>query len=116
MSRIVNLPSGATATFRDARELKQKDRQALLAATTDDTNASAAVSFVNSLIAIMVTEWSFDLVPPSVKIESLGELSIADYDVLAEEADGAMTVLFPNLRKTEATDADPKATTAASNG
>lgn len=117
MSKIVNLPSGGTATLRDPRELKQKDRQRILTSiSTDATNVAAAVTFTDSAIATLIEEWSFDLIPPSVKIESLGELSIADYDVLAEEANNAMNYLFPQLRKTVETEADPKATTENSKG
>jgi hypothetical protein len=106
MSKIVNLPSGATVTLRDPRELKQKDRAKLYIKSGEDAIAGG-LAVVNNLMAILIEEWSFDLIPPSVKIESLGELSIADYDALQEEAEKAMPVLFPNLAKSD--DADPKA-------
>jgi hypothetical protein len=116
MSKIINLPSGATATIRDPRTLKQKDRQKVLVSVNADNNVAAAVSFTDSAIAILVEEWSFDLIPPNVKIESLGELSIADYDALADAANEGIQFLFPQLRQTAETEADPKATTANSKG
>jgi hypothetical protein len=116
MSKIINLPSGATATIRDPRTLKQKDRQKVLVSVNAENNVAAAVSFTDSAIAILVEEWSFDLIPPAVKIESLGELTIADYDALAEAANEGIQFLFPQLRATAETEADPKATTANSKG
>jgi hypothetical protein len=117
MSKIINLPSGATATIRDPRTLKQKDRQKVLVSVNSENNSvAAAVSFTDSTIAVLVEEWSFDLLPPSVKLESLGELSIADYDALAEAANDGIQFLFPQLRQTAETEADPKATTANSKG
>jgi hypothetical protein len=117
MSKIINLPSGATATLRDPRTLKQKDRQkVLLSINSESSNVATAVSFTDSAIAVLIEEWSFDLIPPAVKVESLGELSIADYDALAEAANEAIQFLFPQLRQTAETEADPKATTANSKG
>jgi hypothetical protein len=116
MSKIINLPSGATATMRDPRTLKQKDRQKVLVSVNSENNVAAAVSFTDSAIAILVEEWSFDLIPPAVKLESLGELTIADYDALAEAANEGIQFLFPQLRQTAETEADPKATTANSKG
>lgn len=106
MSKIVNLPSGATVTLRDPRELKQKDRAKLYIKNEDDSVAGG-LALVNNLMAILIEEWSFDLIPPAVKIESLGELSIADFDALQEEAEKAMPVLFPALADKNNT--DPKA-------
>jgi hypothetical protein len=114
MSRIINLPSGATATLRDPKTLKQKDRAKLYEEDIDGS-VKSGMAMMARLISVLVEEWSFDLIPPSVKIDSLGELSIADYDVLVEEAEAAMSVLFPALTKTEAAEADPKAPTAKSN-
>lgn len=116
MSKIINLPSGATATIRDPRSLKQKDRQKVLVSVNAENNVAAAVSFTDSAISILVEEWSFDLLPPAVKIDSLGELSIADYDALAEAANEGIQFLFPQLRQTAESEADPKATTENSKG
>lgn len=110
MSRIINLPSGETATLRDPKTLKQKDRAKLYSVEADGSVA-AGMAMMSNLIAILVEEWSFDLIPPSVKVDSLGELSIADYDTLMDAANEAMPVLFPQLSQTEVSEADPKAPT-----
>ena len=108
MSKIVNLPSGNTATLRDPRTMKQKDRKSLFA-KDDDANA---LTMVDRMVALLIEEWSFEnLVPPSVKIETLDELDIADYDVLQTHAEEALPILFPRLGKTTETEADPKAST-----
>ena len=107
MSKIVNLPSGATATLRDPKSLKQKDRARLYVTDSNGSDIANGVAVMNNLIAVLIEEWSFDLVPPSVKIDSLGELSIGDYDALQEHAEAAMPLLFPKLQ--DSTDSDPKA-------
>jgi hypothetical protein len=114
MSKIVNLPSGETATLRDPKSLKQKDRAKLYEVDVDGS-VKSGMAMMDRLVATLIEEWSFDLILPSIKLEMLGELSIADYDALSAEAEGAMGVLFPSLAKTEAAEADPKAPTAKSN-
>ena len=115
MATKVTLPSGATATLRDASELRVKDRKKIYANANNQEGILQALSFTDGLIACLVTEWSFDLLPPAVRIESLDELEMADYDTLAEEASKAQDILFPKLNKTEETEKDPKAVTANSN-
>lgn len=111
MSRIINLPSGNTATLRDPKTLKQKDRARIFKAGANGDG----MDIMDTLISILVEEWSFDLIIPSVKIEMLGELDIADYDLLVKEAESAQEVLFPSLDKPLGKDVDPKATTPNSN-
>jgi hypothetical protein len=112
MSKQIALPSGATATLRDPSSLKQKDRAKLYDGLEGDvTSISSGMQIVTRLISILVEDWSFELIIPSVKEESLGELSIADFDFLSEQAQGAMSVLFPQLAKTVDGDSNPKATT-----
>lgn len=114
MNKIVKLPSGETVTIIDAKGLTHGDRKKILAATRDKADFSVAergFAMNDALLAIIITEWSFDLIPPNVKAESLDKLSPADYDALSAEADVAMGILFPGLSKTDETDADPKATT-----
>jgi hypothetical protein len=55
------------------------------------------------------------LIPPSVKPESIGELSIEDYDALQEECQKFMALLFPQLAATVEGEADPKVTSGNSN-
>ena len=105
MSEIV-LPSGITVVLRDPKTFKQKDRRKIYEAIEGDATVANGLAMQDALIAILVESWSLDLIPPSVKIDSLGELELADYDRLAEAAQDAMTVIFPAFSK--ASD-DPKA-------
>jgi hypothetical protein len=107
MSRIINLPSGQTATLRDPKTLKQKDRARIFKAGANGDG----MDIMDTLISILVEEWSFDLILPSVKIEMLGELDIPDYDLLVKEAESAQNVLFPDLSQPLGKDVDPKAAT-----
>lgn len=104
MSKEILLPSGATAVIRGASELRQKDRDKLYPILNEATAEAAAV-LAKTLIAILVESWSLDLLPPSVKLESLGELTLGDYDALEKEATALMPELFPALKDSS----DPKA-------
>jgi hypothetical protein len=115
MSKKVTLPSGATATLKDFNLLKIKDRKNLMKATEiegGDTTRSMAMQ--DALIAMVVTEWSYDLPIPSVSIDSLGELTPSDFDALIEETKDAQKALFPNIADTVENEADPKAPTGDS--
>jgi hypothetical protein len=115
MSKKVTLPSGATATLKDFGLLKIKDRKNLMKATDiegGDTTRSMAMQ--DALIAMLVTEWSFDFPVPSVKAESIDELSPADFDALIEETKDAQKALFPSIAETVENEADPKAPTGDS--
>lgn len=114
MSRILNLPSGATATVRATNEYKQKDRQKVVALMNDDEKDTYGL--IDGVISLMVTEWTIALPLPSLKPDSLGELDIADYDFLSVEAEGALKALFPRLNATLENEADPKAITENSKG
>jgi hypothetical protein len=103
MSKEIKLPSGATATLREASELRQKDRDKLYPILTEATAESAA-TLAKTLIAILIESWSFDLLPPAVKLDSLGELTLGDYDALEKEATALMPELFPALKDST----DPK--------
>ncbi len=113
MSKVITLPSGATAKLRDPATLLIKDRNKVLAVANEQEGMMQAVALQNGLIAIMVVEWSFDLIPPAIKITSLDELTPLDYTALADEAMKAQDYLFPNV--TEGNPNDPKASTANSN-
>ena len=55
---------------------------------------------------MMISEWSFDLLPPSVRLESLDDLEIPDYDKLAELIQDVTKILYPRLSETEETKKD----------
>jgi hypothetical protein len=114
MSNTINLPSGATVTLKDAATLKQKDRaQIYPLMTSDNVSIAQTAALTNTLLALIVTDWTLDLLIPSIQIDSLGELDIADYDALAEHAEPALVALFPSLAKTVESEQNPKATTAS---
>jgi hypothetical protein len=113
MSKKVTLPSGNTVTFKDPSELRVKDRKRVMQATdeTPGGDLSKAMALTDALAAILIEDWSFDLLIPSIKIEMLGELTMADYDAILEHTTEAQTAFFPQLAKTEVTEKDPKAPT-----
>jgi hypothetical protein len=116
MNTIITLPSGATVTLKDPSALRVKDRNRVIKAGDNVSgDVSKGIAFSEALIATIVDSWSFDLLPPNVKLESLEELEIADYDALVEASQDISKVLFPALTKNKETEADPKAPTAGSN-
>jgi hypothetical protein len=114
MSKEITLPSGNTVKLRDPATLLKKDRDKVLAIASEQENSGMqAVAMIDGLVAISVIEWSFDLIPPAIRIASLGELTPRDFQVLADEAMKAQDYLFPDI--TEGNQDDPKASTANSN-
>lgn len=112
MSTKVTLPSGATVTLKDPSLLRVKDRKKVMKAGENITgDISKALALGDTIIAMLVEEWSFDLIIPSVKMESLDELEISDYDALVEATAEAQKSLFPSLAKNEKNESDPKAPT-----
>jgi hypothetical protein len=114
MSKEIKLPSGNTVRMREPETLLKKDRDKVLQIASEaDTQIMQAVNMTDGLIAVSVLEWSFDLIPPSIKITSLGELTLKDYEVLSAEALKAQEFLFPEIESGNSD--DPKADTANSN-
>jgi hypothetical protein len=105
--RTITLPSGATATFRDPATLRVKDRKKVLRAANGEEGLMQALSIVDGLIAILIEEWSFDMLLPSIKVSVLDELTMADYDALSEEAGKAQAILFPGLTENDKSANDP---------
>lgn len=105
--KIVKLPSGETATFKDPSTLRVKDRKKVMKAASGEEGLMQALSIVDGLIAILVEEWSFKMPPPSISIKSLDELTMADYDALADEAGKAQAILFPGLNKDNDAETNP---------
>jgi hypothetical protein len=116
MSKKITLPSGASVTLKDPSLLRIKDRKRVLkSAESEGGDLSRAMALGDALIAMLIEDWSLDLIIPSVKIDSLDELTMADYDALVEETKDAQKYLFPNVTD-ETGDSDPKVTTENSNG
>ena len=115
-SKTVTLPSGATVVLKDPSTLRVKDRKKVYRNANGEEGIMQAISLIDGLIAIMVESWSLDLIIPSVKIESIDEMEMADYDFLTEEAQTAQKILFPSLAQTDEAEADPKVLTENSKG
>ena len=117
MSKKLTLPTGATVTLKDPSTLRVKDRKKVMrtADMAEGGDLSKALALGDALLAMLIDDWSFDLLIPSIKLESLDELEMKDYDYLVEQTKDAQKQLFPNLSETEANEADPKALTANSN-
>lgn len=111
----IELPSGGWAVFRDATTLRVKDRKKVLKSASKEEGLLQAMSIVDGLIAILIKEWSFEMPIPSIKITALEELTMPDYDALAEEAGKAQEVLFPRLANTPENEADEESPFGNSN-
>jgi len=117
MSKKITLPSGATVTLKDPKMLRVKDRKAVLKSSeVEGGDLTRAMALGDALIAMMIEDWSIDLPIPSIKIESLGELEMRDYDALVDETKEAQKYLFPSLSDSVENENDPKAITENSNG
>lgn len=107
MEKTVQLPSGNSAVFRNPNELRVKDRTKVLEGIGNaESQISQGLKLIDGIIALLVKEWSFDLIIPNVSINSLQELSIPDYDALSKAAEDARKVLFPS--ESEDKDNSPK--------
>ena len=118
MSNKVTLPSGVTVTLRDPKTIRHKDRKKLFS-TLDAANEgemSRIFAMGDALMILLVEDWSLEAPIPSVNVESLDELEIADYDALVEHTKEIQKVLFPSLSDTPENQSDPKAPTENSNG
>ena len=98
MSKEITLPSGATVKLKDPKSLKQGDRKKImLVVGSDDNQIKVGLNIVDTILSILIEEWSFEYMLPSVKITILDELSIDDYDALAEEASKAQDIIWPKF-------------------
>lgn len=117
MSKKITLPSGATVTLKDATLLRVKDRKRVLkSADAEGGELSKALALGDALIAMLVEDWSFEMLIPAVKIDNIDELEMKDYDFLVEQTKDAQKHLFPAITETEQNEADPKAPTENSKG
>ena len=110
MSEKITLPSGATVTLKDPALLRVKDRKRVLkTADVDGGDLTRALALGDALIAMLIEDWSLDLLIPSLKIDNLDELEMKDYDALVDATKDAQKFLFPSLGETIENEADPKA-------
>lgn len=116
MAKEIELPSGAKVTLKDPSELKVKDRKQVMktADSAEGGDLGKALALSDALVAMLVVSWTFDLPIPSQRLDSVDELSMADYDALVEATKDAQKALFPSLGETPENETDPKAITANS--
>lgn len=116
MSKKITLPSGAEVTLRDPKTLRVKDRKALiLLVDSAEGELAKGIALSDALISMLIEDWSFESLIPSVKKESLDDLEVADYDFLMEQTKEAQKALYPNLKEDDVNIKDPKASTENSN-
>ena len=110
----IKVPSGNTVTIKDSKALTLKDRKYVFkGVNTQDFEAIGDMLDVLERVAVvLITEWSFDLIPPNIKPASLENLSLEDYDVILREARKALPALLPNLGDSQENADDPKVITA----
>lgn len=104
MEKKIELPSGGWALFKDPTTLKVKDRKKVFQNAGDKEGVMAALSLVDGMLSIIIKEWSFEMPIPSIKMNVLDELTMADYDTLSEAAGEIQSILFPNMSKTPETE------------
>jgi hypothetical protein len=75
-----------------------------------------ALSLTDGILAIMVESWELDMPIPSVRITSLDELDIADYDHLTELSKDFQKAIFPSLVDTPENAKDTDSPFGNSNG
>jgi hypothetical protein len=113
MTKEIKLPSGATVVLKDPALLRVRDRKNLIKASDSvEGELSRALVLGDALIAMLVESWSFDLVPPAIKLDSLDELEIPDYDALVEATKDAQSKLFPSVGNSVENEKNPKADSA----
>jgi len=116
-SKTVTLPiSKAKVVLKDATTLKVKDRKKVfLNAAKADEGIMQALSLTDGLLAIIIESWELDLPIPSIKISSLDEMEMADYDFLTDQTKDVQKILFPALNQTEVTEKDSESPFGNSN-
>lgn len=106
MSEIIT-PSGHKVTLKDPDTFTHGDRKKIMAVSDDLNKTSQAFAMMDNLLAVAITEWDFEMVPPNVKRDSLDKLTPADYDAITDATKPLLDALNPKADKGD--DADPKA-------
>ena len=113
MERRIELPSGGWCELRDPDTVTNRERKPIVEkAESEGSESSSLVSklgFVDRLVVLMVTRWSFDFPIPKEKPESLDDLPGRDLDKirLAVQEPETMPFLFKgDPRDPKASDGD----------
>lgn len=114
--QTIKLPSGAEVVLRDPSTLRVKDRKKIFAnASNAKEGIMQALSLTDGLIAVLVESWTLDLIIPSVRISSIDEMEMADYDALTDATKAAQKILFPQTAQTDESEKDPESPFGDSN-
>jgi hypothetical protein len=114
MSKIIKLPSGNTVTLKDRTDFTLKDRKYVLREVKQDelNDIGDMLNILERVAVVMIEEWSYDLVPPNIKPESLDGLKTSDIDAILREARQALPDLMPQLDgPADGAEPDPKVIT-----
>ena len=104
----IALPSGGWYTAVDVETLTAKDRKKVLEAGSGLTAEKKMIALAESMMAILITSWSFEAPMPSLKLSSLDNLSPKDYTFLENAAGEIETYLFPQITETLESRTDPE--------
>lgn len=115
MSKKLTLPSGATVTIKDGSELKVRDRNRIMRAGDKASDADRGISIGNALLIAIIEDWSYDLLIPSVKEDTIEDLPIPDYIALMKETDNLTKGLFPDVTDTDENRLNPDSPLGNSN-
>lgn len=114
--QTIKLPSGAEVVLRDPSTLRVKDRKKIFAnASNAKEGIMQALSLTDGLIAVLVESWTLDLIIPSIRISSIDEMEMADYDALTDATKSAQKILFPQTAQTDESEKDPESPFGDSN-
>lgn len=101
MSKQIKLPSGATVTIKEGSELRVKDRNVMMRANAIENKAERGIALGNAMLAVVIEDWSFDFIIPSVKEDSIEKLSIPDYLSLMKQTEDLTKEIFPEVADTD---------------
>jgi hypothetical protein len=88
------MPSGNWIELRDWHDLRRGDKKRAMSAITDTTRLIATTyEMTDALLALLVTNWSYQLPIPSVSPQSIDLLPIEDDDALLKLVEPAMAGL-----------------------
>jgi hypothetical protein len=100
----LELPSGGWVEVADASKIRAKHRKRVLDQLNIDRMQSKTIGsgldVVDGLMLMMIDKWDIEYLPgvarPMDWPESIGELTIPDYDALSAAMEPARKVLFPD--------------------
>ena len=94
MSKEITLPSGATVTIKDAKDIRVGDRKRVYQQAVGKEEVMRSLAMVDGVIAMGIEKWSIDKPLPRDFIGVLDELDLPDYDFLVEQAKEISDAIF----------------------